>query len=136
MAWNGDSSSFNFVVIATDRDLIERFADIIRADSPRALPAKRLKIVEKDIGKNLRYHELTFTYSYGFHEILSIDFLQSCFGGLFVIDKLLPFFTVRIEMVIRRSNLNEYSYNTTEDVIYVCSPAQYPKIVSKAEAAG
>jgi hypothetical protein len=129
MSWNGDSSTFHYSIKATDKDLVETLIRLIRSQSPDALPSnKKLKIEEKVVGKKgLFYYELNFSYGYGPIDVFDITYLRVAFKNLVVTNKLLPFYTVRIEAVITISNLNEYTRNTTQDITYICSPAQYPK---------
>ncbi len=128
MGWNGDSENYEYWIKAIDKDMIIFFAELINTYSSNALPLNTLNIEEKKIGKKeLIYYELNFSHEDGFHEILNVNYLQSYFKELVVVNKFSPFLTVRIEAVITRSSINEYTYNCNEDVIYICSPAQYPK---------
>lgn len=125
MSWNGASREFGFRIQATHKELIEHFAIHVRSHFPKALPRKRLKIVAKDAGlPNLYYYQLDFGYNSSLSDVLDLDYLDSAFPGLFVTNKLFPFFTIRVEMIIERTNTNQYSFITHSDFFYFCSPAK------------
>ena len=128
MGWNGDSENYEYLIKAIDKDMIILFAELINTYSSNALPLSSLNIEERKIGKKeLIYYEFNFSHEDGFHEILNINYLQSHFKEFVVVNKFSPFFTIRIEAVITRFSVNEYTYNCIEDVIYICSPVQHPR---------
>lgn len=68
--------------------MIVLFAKLINNYSSNALPLSTLNIEEKKTGKKeLINYELNFSYEDGFHGILNVNYLQSYFKELVVVNK-------------------------------------------------
>jgi hypothetical protein len=121
MGWNGDSSSYDFVVQSTEKEHIEKFLQLIEIFFPEAFPIDGIKLEAKPVKPNLQYYELTFSYEYPFSEVFQS--LQKTFPEFKVFQKLRPHMAFKLEMVITRSCMNEYSNNYATQYVYVCSSA-------------
>ena len=124
MAWNGDERKFNYKIKSTSKELIELFAQVVRKDFDDAVPKKRLKIETVNRERAVPYFEMKFSYGYHFHELFDRQFNEALPEEMMLVKALEPFYTIQIQMVIERSNFNQYSSNYNTDIFYVVTPVK------------
>lgn len=119
MGWDGDSRNYHFCVKATRRQYLEEMVSVIQSKSKEKL---QLDIVEQNLTKSIKYYEFNFSDDeLELLDVLDPIRLKKIYPEFVFIDNLLPFYTVRIEMVIVTSNFNEYTHKTTDKYSYLCS---------------
>lgn len=123
MGWTGKNQTFNYEIQATSKELIQRAANLFRKEFNNVLPPKRLKIEETELTDSITYYSLNFNYDYGFYELFDGE-LESEFEEYLVVQELLPFYNVFIEMIIIRWNQNLITTDVVTDKFYICSKAK------------
>lgn len=125
MGWNGDSRSYDFRVKATQKEFIQILSELVGGQFPDAMPAfEDMKLEVVPLSKEIEYYQYDFSYGYHLSDVLDTKLLQTVFPGLAVLQELQPFHSIKIEMIIERSNANEYTHHTQVDFIYICSPSK------------
>ena len=122
MPWGGNTKSFHFEILSTNKDHIERTVNVFRKGFKDILPPKELNIEEVNPGDKGAYYRLTFNLDYGLHEAFEKK-LQAEFRQYLFTDQLVPFFNIFIEMVIRRNEYDSYIDSSSTDIFYLIDKA-------------